>query len=112
MSVATMSSNVSSRYPRWQHGVRLNAHDRSASSLQQTGKMHGVPLTASISRRKSPGIVCAAQLQAPSPPYAEGVHDFPPWTGGGPLSSVLNALISFSPLYSLMKVGARQMLIR
>lgn len=36
--------------------------------------------------------------------------DLPPWAGGGPLSAFVNVLIN-SPLYALMRVGARQLLI-
>lgn len=31
--------------------------------------------------------------------------DKPKWTSGGPISNVVNALISFKPLFSLMKIG-------
>ena len=37
--------------------------------------------------------------------------DKPKWAGGGPISSLVNALISFKPLYNVMKVGARSVLI-
>src|SRR5688572_20750905 len=44
--------------------------------------------------------------------YAEGKLDRPKWSGQTPLSRLVGALISFKPLYSVMKIGARQALIR
>jgi hypothetical protein len=45
-------------------------------------------------------------------PYEEGQLDRPKWVGATPLSRLVGALISFKPLYSLLKLGARQVLIR
>lgn len=42
----------------------------------------------------------------------EGQLDRPKWTGETPLSRLVRALISFKPLHSVMKLGARQVLIR
>ncbi|KAH9622468.1 hypothetical protein KSS87_007972 [Heliosperma pusillum] len=44
--------------------------------------------------------------------YEEGKLDRPKWSGETPLSRLVGALISFKPLYSIMKFGARQALIR
>ncbi|XP_062150461.1 uncharacterized protein LOC133859155 isoform X2 [Alnus glutinosa] len=44
-------------------------------------------------------------------PYEEGQLDRPKWVGATPLSRLVGALISFKPLYSLLKLGARQVLI-
>ncbi|KAL7219379.1 hypothetical protein ACSBR2_012444 [Camellia fascicularis] len=43
--------------------------------------------------------------------YQEGELERPRWTGETPLSRLVGALISFKPLYSLLKFGARQVLI-
>ncbi|KVI04416.1 hypothetical protein Ccrd_017270 [Cynara cardunculus var. scolymus] len=43
--------------------------------------------------------------------YEEGNLERPNWTGQTPLSRLVGALISFKPLYSLLKLGARQVLI-
>lgn len=43
--------------------------------------------------------------------YEEGKLERPNWTGQTPLSRLVGALISFKPLYSLLKLGARQVLI-
>ncbi|GMP54776.1 hypothetical protein CsSME_00019831 [Camellia sinensis var. sinensis] len=43
--------------------------------------------------------------------YQEGELERPRWTGETPLSRLVGALISFKPLYSLLKLGARQVLI-
>lgn len=44
--------------------------------------------------------------------YEEGELERPNWTGQTPLSRLVGALISFKPLYSVLKLGARQVLIR
>ncbi|KAG6420683.1 hypothetical protein SASPL_117220 [Salvia splendens] len=43
--------------------------------------------------------------------FEEGQLERPKWTGETPLSRLVRALISFKPLYSVMKLGARQVLI-
>lgn len=44
--------------------------------------------------------------------FEEGNLVRPKWTGDTPLSRLVRALISFKPLYSVLKLGARQVLIR
>lgn len=41
-----------------------------------------------------------------------GELEQPNWSGDDPISKVINALIGFGPLYSLMKAGARHIMIR
>ncbi|KAJ7948423.1 Demethylmenaquinone methyltransferase [Quillaja saponaria] len=43
--------------------------------------------------------------------YEEGELERPKWAGQTPLSRFVGAVISFKPLYSLLKLGARQVLI-
>ncbi|KAL9243762.1 hypothetical protein vseg_017612 [Gypsophila vaccaria] len=43
--------------------------------------------------------------------YEEGKLERPKWSGQTPISKLVASLISFKPLYSLMKFGARQALI-
>lgn len=43
--------------------------------------------------------------------FEEGQLERPKWTGETPLSRLVGALISFKPLYSVMKLGARQVFI-
>ncbi|KAG9146681.1 hypothetical protein Leryth_005029, partial [Lithospermum erythrorhizon] len=43
--------------------------------------------------------------------FEEGGLERPRWTGETPLSRLVAALIAFKPLYSVMKYGARQVLI-
>ncbi|CAI7892200.1 unnamed protein product [Closterium sp. NIES-53] len=69
--------------------------------------------TASRSRsqrnaRRSAGAARAAM--APTE-YAEGERDAPEWAGETKFSGMVNAVIGFKPLYDLMKIGARQMLM-
>lgn len=49
-------------------------------------------------------------VQAAAP--EEGALDRPTWSGETPLSRLVGALISFKPLYSLMQLGARKVVIR
>lgn len=44
--------------------------------------------------------------------YEEGQLERPRWTGETPLSRLVGAIISFKPFYSILKYGARQVLIR
>lgn len=44
--------------------------------------------------------------------FEEGQLERPRWTGETPLSRFVGTLISFKPLYSVLKLGARQVLIR
>lgn len=44
--------------------------------------------------------------------YEEGQLERPNWAGETPLSRLVGAIISFKPLYSVLKLGARQVLIR
>ncbi|KZV27267.1 hypothetical protein F511_04720 [Dorcoceras hygrometricum] len=43
--------------------------------------------------------------------FEEGQLERPKWTGETPLSRLVAALISFKPLYSVLKYGARQVII-
>lgn len=43
--------------------------------------------------------------------YEEGKLERPKWSGETPVSRLVGALISFKPLFSLLKLGARQVLI-
>ncbi|KAI5065216.1 hypothetical protein GOP47_0019911 [Adiantum capillus-veneris] len=44
-------------------------------------------------------------------PFQEGKLSQPSWTGDEPLSRLVSALISIKPLFALMSLGARQVLI-
>ena len=44
--------------------------------------------------------------------YEEGKLERPKWAGETPLSRLVQALISFKPLYSVLKLGARRVFIR
>ncbi|GMH12115.1 hypothetical protein Nepgr_013956 [Nepenthes gracilis] len=45
------------------------------------------------------------------PEYEEGPLERPRWAGETPLSRLVGALISFQPIYSILKLGAREVLI-
>ncbi|GAV60146.1 DUF1681 domain-containing protein/Methyltransf_11 domain-containing protein [Cephalotus follicularis] len=65
---------------------------------------------ASPRRRDSLHIVLRA-VSSDVASYEEGQLERPKWAGETPLSFVVQSLISFKPLYSLLKLGARQVLI-
>lgn len=44
--------------------------------------------------------------------FEEGKLERPKWSGQTPLSRLVGALIAFKPLSSVLKLGARQVLIR
>lgn len=44
--------------------------------------------------------------------FQEGQLERPNWAGETPLSRLVGAIISFKPLYSVLKLGARRVLIR
>ena len=52
-----------------------------------------------------------ASSAPPSTTTTTEVLDKPKWASGGFVSDLVNALISFQPLFSLMKLAARQTLI-
>lgn len=62
---------------------------------------------ASRSRR----VRCRAS-EAVVPVAEEGRLQRPRWSGETPLSKMVGALISFKPLYNLMKIASRQVIIR
>ncbi|WOL04297.1 hypothetical protein Cni_G13018 [Canna indica] len=53
----------------------------------------------------------ASQAPAAGRVEEEGDLDLPRWAGETPLSRLIGALISFKPLFSIMKLGARQLVI-
>nr|QTZ19622.1 S-adenosyl-L-methionine-dependent methyltransferases superfamily [Bixa orellana] len=75
------------------------------------------PVTASHARCRSPkprrDSVLVVRMAASSEvgAYEEGQLERPKWAGDTPLSRLVKAIISFKPLYSALKLGARQVLI-
>ncbi|XVE83533.1 hypothetical protein DITRI_Ditri16bG0094900 [Diplodiscus trichospermus] len=55
--------------------------------------------------------VGVAEREAVAIAYEEGERDRPKWAEETPLSRLVKALVSFKPLYSVLKLGARQVLI-
>ncbi|KAF8411036.1 hypothetical protein HHK36_003575 [Tetracentron sinense] len=68
-------------------------------------------------RRRSSVIVLMASSDVSSSgggnvaAFEEGQLERPRWTGETPISRLVGALISFKPLFSILKLGARQVLI-
>ncbi|GJN41446.1 hypothetical protein PR202_gn00823 [Eleusine coracana subsp. coracana] len=61
-------------------------------------------------RRPRNSVVVAA-VTGPAVPQ-EGELERPAWSGETPLSRLVGALIAFKPLYSLMKLASREVIIR
>lgn len=89
-----------------------------SSQLQNLSSLispHGITTTTTKAPTRRHVVVHAAasdattSLQASS--YEEGKLVRPKWTGETPLSRMVQALISFKPLYSILKLGARQVFI-
>ena len=53
-----------------------------------------------------------ADAEAVAIAYEEGERERPKWAEQTPFSLLVQALVSFKPLYSVLKLGARQVLIR
>ncbi|XP_004150323.1 uncharacterized protein LOC101215871 [Cucumis sativus] len=64
-----------------------------------------------ISRSNRGPIKVQASTSSELGVYEEGRLERPDWSGQTPLSRLVGALISFKPLYSILKLGARQVLI-
>ncbi|CAN6311471.1 unnamed protein product [Urochloa humidicola] len=62
-------------------------------------------------RRNAAVVVAAATRTGPAVPQ-EGALERPAWSGETPLSRLVGALIAFKPLYSLMKLASREVIIR
>lgn len=62
-------------------------------------------------KRKCVIVRAASSSSSTTTSYEEGQLERPKWTGETPLSRLVGALISFKPLYSVLKLGARQVLI-
>lgn len=95
------------------HTMALCSQLQNLSSLISP---HGITTTTTKAPTRRHVVVHAAasdtttSLQASS--YEEGKLVRPKWTGETPLSRMVRALISFKPLYSILKLGARQVFIR
>ncbi|WCJ30940.1 Demethylmenaquinone methyltransferase [Euphorbia peplus] len=78
--------------------MALSAHTHNLCFLSTTKSIHGK------SKSKSTLINMAST-------FKEGELERPKWAGETPLSRLVGDLISFKPLYALLKLGARQVLI-
>ncbi|KAD7117309.1 hypothetical protein E3N88_04577 [Mikania micrantha] len=70
---------------------------------------HRTPVTQPTTRKSAMTVRMSGGGRLAS--YEEGKLERPNWTGQTPLSRLVGALISFKPLYSVLKLGARQVLI-
>jgi hypothetical protein len=63
-------------------------------------------------RRARMVVKMAASTSDMAAAFEEGKLERPKWSGQTPLSRLVGALIAFKPLSSVLKLGARQVLIR
>jgi hypothetical protein len=64
-------------------------------------------------RRNMVAIVAATTTTGAGPAVPkEGSLERPAWSGETPLSRLVGGLIAFKPLYSLMKLASREVIIR
>lgn len=62
-------------------------------------------------RRRNAFVAMAVNGTGPGVPQ-EGMLERPAWSGETPLSRLVGKLIAFKPLYSLMKLASREVIIR
>jgi hypothetical protein len=72
----------------------------------------GKGLSRPTGRRQRNGIVVAAVTRTGNGVPQEGALERPAWSGETPLSRLVGALIAFKPLYSLLKLASREVIIR
>ncbi|KQJ96376.1 hypothetical protein BRADI_3g22740v3 [Brachypodium distachyon] len=65
-----------------------------------------------VRRRRDYAVVVAVVTGAGAPPPQEGALERPAWSGETPVSRLVGALIAFKPLYALMKLASREVIIR
>uniref|UniRef100_A0A0D9XI85 Methyltransferase domain-containing protein n=1 Tax=Leersia perrieri TaxID=77586 RepID=A0A0D9XI85_9ORYZ len=65
-----------------------------------------------IRRRRNVVVVAATSTGAGQAVPQEGSLERPAWSGETPVSRLVGALIAFKPLYSLMKLASREVIIR
>nr|ACG40800.1 CMV 1a interacting protein 1 [Zea mays] len=63
-------------------------------------------------RRRGNGIVVAAVTKTGAAVPQEGALERPAWSGETTLSRLVGALIAFKPLYSVLKLASREVIIR
>ena len=69
-------------------------------------------LPKSTGRRRRNAVIVAATTGTGQAMPQEGALERPAWSGETPLSRLVGALIAFKPLYSLMKLASREVIIR
>ncbi|KAG2549712.1 hypothetical protein PVAP13_9KG276800 [Panicum virgatum] len=69
-------------------------------------------LPKSTGRRRRNAVIVAAATGTGQAMPQEGALERPAWSGETPLSRLVGALIAFKPLYSLMKLASREVIIR
>lgn len=94
--------------------MALFSSPQSLSVISSNGIGNATPRTrrSTTTRRRPYLVVNMAASDASIGAFEEGRLVRPKWTGHTPLSRLVAVLISFKPLYSILKLGARQVLIR
>uniref|UniRef100_A0A0E0M615 Methyltransferase domain-containing protein n=1 Tax=Oryza punctata TaxID=4537 RepID=A0A0E0M615_ORYPU len=85
--------------------ARAGAGATAAGGLRSSGDVRR--------RRNAVAVVAATTTTGAGPAVPqEGSMERPAWSGETPLSRLVGALIAFKPLYSLMKLASREVIIR
>ncbi|KAL5793637.1 hypothetical protein ACOSP7_002231 [Xanthoceras sorbifolium] len=79
--------------------------------LSLASSTNGNARTRRASRTSKHPVVVRMTASSDVAAYEEGQLERPKWAGETPLSRLVGALISFKPIFSLLKFGARQVLI-
>lgn len=79
-------------------------HGNGRSRIIRNGSRRGLDTVVHVGTADTEAVTTIA--------YEEGERERPKWAEETPLSRLVNALVSFKPLYSVLKLGARQVFIR
>ncbi|KAG8095396.1 hypothetical protein GUJ93_ZPchr0012g21975 [Zizania palustris] len=85
---------------------------RAGAAAIAAGNLRRPQETGNDSRRRTRNLVVAAVTGTRPEVPQEGSLERPAWSGETPLSRLVGALIAFKPLYFLMKLASREVIIR
>lgn len=83
---------------------------RAGATATASGSI--LPRSTGRRRRRNAFVVVATATGTGAAAPQEGALERPAWSGETPLSRLVGALIAFKPLYALMKLASREVIIR
>lgn len=78
----------------------------------KSSALSATPRSRSVTARAQLANGSVTTSKATNGGFEEGELERPAWTGDEPLSRFVSSLIAIKPLFNVMKIGARQVLIR